>query len=111
MSYQVTSEGGGGVVSARDFVYGSKTLVNNGTFTIGGMSVEVAEQPEQKGCVRAVHGPGCQIVQPVAGEPGKSKFVWLMDCDYKGMIPSSIIEIAMPSAQLQMIECISKLTE
>ena len=110
VSYQVTSEGGGGVVSARDFVYGSKTLVKDGTFTIGGMSVEVAEQPEKKGCVRAVHGPGCQIVQPVAGEPGKSKFIWLMDCDYKGMIPSSIIEIAMPSAQLQMIECISKLT-
>ena len=111
VSYQVTSEGGGGVVSARDFVYGSKTLVKDGIFTIGGMSVEVAEQPEKKGCVRAVHGPGCQIVQPVAGEPGKSKFIWLMDCDYKGMIPSSIIEIAMPSAQLQMIECISKLTE
>ena len=59
--------------------------------------------------MRTVHGPGCQIVQPVVGEPGKSKFIWLMDCDYKGMIPSSIIEIAMPSAQLQMIECIKKL--
>ena len=33
-----------------------------------------------------------------------------MDCDYKGMIPSSIIEIAMPSAQLQMIDCINKLS-
>lgn len=32
-----------------------------------------------------------------------------MDCDYKGMIPSSIVEIAMPSAQLQMVECIKKL--
>ena len=110
VSYQVTSEGGGGVVSARDFVYGSKTLVKDGTFMIGGMSVEVAEQPEVKGCVRASHGPGCQIVQPVDGEAGKSKFIWLMDCNYKGMIPSSIIEIAMPSAQLQMIDCIAKLT-
>ena len=109
VSYQVTSEGGGGVVSARDFVYGSKTLIKDGIFTIGGMSVEVAEQPEKKGCVRAVHGPGCQMVKSVEGEPGKSKFIWLMDCDYKGMIPSSVIEIAMPSAQLQMIDCISKL--
>ena len=39
----------------------------------------------------------------------RCKFVWLMDCDYKGMIPSSIIDIAMPSAQLQMIDCINKL--
>ena len=110
VSYQVTSEGGGGVVSARDFVYGSKTLVKDRTFMIGGMSVEVAEQPEVKGCVRASHGPGCQIVQPVDGEAGKSKFIWLMDCNYKGMIPSSIIEIAMPAAQLQMIDCIAKLS-
>ena len=110
VTYQVTSEGGGGVVSARDFVYGSKTMVKDGTFIIGGMSVEVAEQPEVKGCVRAVHGPGCQKVQPVPGEPGKSKFIWLMDCDYKGFIPTSVIEIAMPAAQMQMIQCIAKLS-
>ena len=109
VSYQVTSEGGGGIVSARDFVYGFKTVIKGGNFAMGGMSVEVADQPEVKGRVRAVHGPGCQIVQPVEGKPGKSKFIWLMDCDYKGMVPSSIIDIAMPSAQLQMIDCISKL--
>merc|ERR1719397_883645 len=68
VTYQVTSEGGGGVVSARDFVYGCKTE-----------------------------------------ESGRCKFVWLMDCDYRGMIPTSFIEIAMPSAQLQMIDCINKL--
>ena len=109
VSYQVTTEGGGGIVSARDFVYGLKTMTKDNTFVIGGMSVEVADQPEQKGHVRAVHGPGCQIVQPVEGEAGKTKFTWLMDCDYKGMIPNSIIEIAMPTAQLQMVDCISKL--
>jgi len=109
VSYQVTAEGGAGLVSARDFVYGSKTLVKDGVFTVGGMSVEVADKPDQKGIVRAVHGPGCQIIEPIEGEPGKSKFTWLMDCNYKGMIPSSVIEIAMPSAQLQMIDCISKL--
>ena len=109
VSYQVTTEGGGGIVSARDFVYGFKTVEKNGTFSMGGMSVEVSDKPEQKGCVRAVHGPGCQIVKPVEGEPGKTNFIWLMDCDYKGMVPTSVIEIAMPSAQLQMIECIEKL--
>ena len=110
VSYQVTTEGGGGIVSARDFVYGFKTMTKDNTFVIGGMSVEMADQPEQKGRVRAVHGPGCQIVHPVEGEAGKTKFTWLMDCDYKGMIPNSIIEIAMPTAQLQMVDCISKLT-
>ena len=39
----------------------------------------------------------------------RCKFVWLMDCDYKGMIPGSVVDIVMPSAQLQMIDCINKL--
>ena len=62
VTYQVTSEGGGGVVSARDFVYGSKSLVSGNKMIIGGLSVTVEEQPEVKGVVRAVHGPGCQMV-------------------------------------------------
>ena len=62
VTYQVTSEGGGGVVSARDFVYGAKKLVSGKKKVVGGMSVVVAEQAEVKGCVRATHGPGCQIV-------------------------------------------------
>ena len=60
---QVTSEGGGGVVSARDFVYGCKTMVSGKKMVIGGLSVVVEEQPEVKGFVRAQHGPGCQIIE------------------------------------------------
>merc|ERR1712029_727998 len=44
VTYQVTSEGGGGVVSARDFVYGAKKLVSGKKKVVGGMSVVVAEQ-------------------------------------------------------------------
>ena len=62
VTYQVTTEGGAGVVSARDFVYGSKILVTGNKMVIGGLSVIVEEQPEVKGIVRAVHGPGCQVV-------------------------------------------------
>merc|ERR1711936_1411774 len=108
VTYQVTSEGGGGVVSARDFVYGCKTLVSGNKKIIGGLSVTVEDQPEVKGVVRATHGPGLQIVEDT-GEADRCKFVWLMDCDYRGMIPTSIIEVAIPSAQLQMIGCINKL--
>ena len=63
VTYQVTSEGGGGVVSARDFVYGCKTLVSGNKKIIGGLSVTVEDQPEVKGVVRATHGPGLQIVE------------------------------------------------
>merc|ERR1712062_341553 len=110
VTYRVTSEGGGGVVSARDFVYGSKTLVKDGAFIIGGLSVMLEDNPEVKGIVRAIHGPGCQMVIDT-GDKDRCEFIWLMDCDYRGMIPTSIVEIAMPLAQLQMIECINKLAE
>jgi len=110
VSYSVTTEGGGGIVSARDFVYGIKSLIRpDGVHVMGGMSVEIAEVPEKKEYVRAWHGPSCQILQPIEGEANKCKFVWLMDCDYKGMILSSIVELAMPVAQLQMVDCIKKL--
>lgn len=109
VTYQVTSEGGGGLVSARDFVYGCQTkVVSANKKIIGGLSLTLSDQPEVAGVVRAVHGPGMQMVEDI-GETDSCRFVWLMDCDYRGMIPTSIIEIAMPNAQLQMIGCINKL--
>merc|ERR1712130_544516 len=77
---------------------------------VGGLSVVIEEQPEVKGIVRANHGAGCQIVVDT-GDSDKCQFIWLMDCDYRGLIPTSIVEIAMPSAQLQMIDCINKLSQ
>ena len=38
----MTSEGGGGMVSARDFVYASKKGYNGKVFVMGGKSVEYA---------------------------------------------------------------------
>ena len=96
------------MVSARDFVYVSKKAYKGPVFVMGGRSVEFKEAPSSGKIVRAVNGPGCQMVSPTEN-PSVVELLWLMDCDYRGMIPTSIIEIAMPSAQLQMIGCINKL--
>ena len=109
VSYAVTAEGAGGLVSARDFVYGGKFMHSGGRFVIGGMSVEIDGQPLEGGKVRAWHGPSCQIVSPVEGVEDRAYFTWLMDCEYRGMIPGSIINIAMSVAQLMMVESINKL--
>ena len=77
----MTTEGGGGVVSARDFVYVSKKGYVGSMFVMGGRSVECKEAPSSGKIVRAVNGPGCQTVTP-AGE-NSCDFLWLMDCDYK----------------------------
>ena len=109
VSYQVTAEGGGGLVSARDFVYGGKAMHRGGKFIVGGMSVEFEGQPGVGEKVRAWHGPSCQIIGPVEGAPGMSSYTWLMDCEYRGMIPGSIINIALPRAQLMMVQSINNL--
>jgi hypothetical protein len=111
VSYQVTAEGGGGLVSARDFVYGGRAAHRGGKFIVGGMSVEFEGEPETGGKVRAWHGPSCQIISPVDGVPDKSSYTWLMDCEYRGMIPGSIINIALPRAQLMMVQSINSLGE
>ena len=51
------------------------------------------------------------MVRPIPGEPNKCQVFWLLDCDYNGMIPSHIMEIAMPLAQIQFADCIRKLAK
>ena len=58
--------------------------------------------------MRAVHGPSCQVIE-AAGEGRRSRYTWLMDCDYRGMMPVRIIDIAMPVAQMRMVESINSL--
>jgi hypothetical protein len=60
-------------------------------------------------CPRAWNGPGAQVVRPLANDANSCEFIWLMDCEYKGWIPSSILELAMPIAQLQFVDCVRKL--
>jgi len=111
ISYQVTADGGGGMVSARDFVYVSKKGYEGEIFVMGGKSVEFKDAPSSSKIVRAVNGPGCQMVTPSAEDTNVCEFMWLMDCDYKGWMPQSVLDIAMPIAQTQFIECVKKLAE
>ena len=113
------------MVSARDFVYASKRGYHGKVFVMGGRSVEYKDAPKSSKIVRAVNGAGCQMVS-ASSEEGVCEFVWLMDCDYKvimflssiilinnyqGWMPQSVLDIAMPIAQTQFIECIRKLAE
>ena len=38
------------------------------------------------------------------------RYTWLIDCDYGGSLPLAIINIAMPVAQMRMVECIKRIT-
>jgi len=109
ISYQITTDAAGGMVSARDFIYLSMVGYEGEDFVMGGKSVEFENGPKNSKIVRAINGPGCQMVKPCPEEPNSCIFVWLMDCEYKGMMLQSILDIALPIAQTSFVECIKKL--
>jgi len=97
VSYFVTISGGpGGMVAARDMVLGGKNAYKNDAFLTCGASFDYPDTPTTPGAVRAYSGPGGTAVKPLPD--GKCEFRWLLDCDYEGMIPRWICDIAMPFA-------------
>jgi len=113
ITYQVTQDSAGGLVSSRDFVYGSKFDYTSGPtgeiFVMGGKSMDYPDAPTVKKIVRAINGPGCQMVIPIEGEEDQCEVIWLMDCDFKGWMPGNILDIAMPVAQTQFFDSLRKL--
>jgi len=107
VSYQIAAEGGGGIVSARDFVNIRYCDILNGVyvcsgssfvyffrhlfflylrrifFFLVGASIVFPDMPPQKGFVRGENGPGCWVMTPVANEPNKCVFQWLLDTNLK----------------------------
>lgn len=111
VTYQVTTEAGpGGVVSARDFIFIAKSEKRGNTWMEGGVSVEYPG-PKTSKIVRAWNHPGGQLVRSISGSPNKCEFTWLMNCEFRGWIPGSILEIAMPQAQIQFVACVRELAK
>ena len=61
--------------------------------------------------VRAWNHPGGQMICPVPGEPNKCEFMWLMNIDFRGWLPGSVMEMAMPQAQLQFAASVKRLSK
>ena len=104
ITYQVTAAAGpGDIVSARDFVLVMKSGTKDDIFARAGCSIEHPSRPEDAKIVRAWNGPTGITIKSLPD--GKCEFRWLMDCDYKGMIPTAVMEIAMPIAQMEFAQC------
>jgi len=111
ISYQLAAEGGGGIVSSRDFVNLRYCDVNEGNFICAGSSIVYPDMPAQKGYVRGENGPGCWLMKPIPNEPNKCIFQWLLDTNLKGWIPQSIIDTALSFAMcdyIRYIRCYAK---
>jgi len=108
ISYQVTTDAAGGMVSSRDFVYLYKIGWEGQSWAMGGQSVEYVDAPKASGIVRAINGPGLQMVTPTEMNDW-CEIVWLMDVEYKGMMLQKILDIALPMACTTYMECLRTL--
>jgi len=111
ISYQVAAEGGGGIVSSRDFVTLRRCDVHNGVYVCAGTSILYPDMPAQKGYVRGENGPGCWVMTPIPNEPNKCIFQWVLDTNLKGWIPQTIIDTALSFAMfdyIRYVRCYAK---
>ncbi|XP_013387119.1 stAR-related lipid transfer protein 3-like isoform X1 [Lingula anatina] len=93
--YNIAAEAAGGMVSARDFVNLRCWKEMNGMMISVSKGVTHPDMPEQKKYVRGENGPGCWVFKAVPGDPNKSEFVWIVNTNLKGWLPTYLIDQAM----------------
>jgi len=108
VSYLVTMAGGPrDMVAARDIIMGGKSAFKNDAFLTCGQSVDFPNSPTTPRAVRAFSGPNGTAVKALSDS--QCEFRWLLDCDYEGMVPRWLCDIAMPFALSLFVESVRTL--
>ncbi|XP_055972638.1 steroidogenic acute regulatory protein, mitochondrial [Sorex fumeus] len=100
ITHELTAESAGNLVGPRDFVSVRCAKRRGSTCVLAGMATEFGDMPEQKGVIRAEHGPTCMLLRPVTGSPSKTKLTWLLSIDLKGWLPKTIINQVLSQTQV-----------
>ncbi|XP_046570386.1 stAR-related lipid transfer protein 3-like isoform X2 [Haliotis rubra] len=111
VSYNVAAEGGGGLITSRDFVTVRHWGVKDGTYMSAGIATTHPEMPPQKKYVRGENGPGGWGFKPVPGEPDQCIFVWLLNTNLKGWLPQKLIDQSLSTVCLDMLAHVRKRAE
>ncbi|MCI4384648.1 hypothetical protein PGIGA_G00041310 [Pangasianodon gigas] len=100
VTHEVSAGKAGNLIGQRDFLSVRHSLKTKRCIYLGGAATHLEAFPPQPGFIRAEDGPTCIIIQPSPGCAGKSKFTWLLNMDVKGWLPKSLVNQALPQAQL-----------
>ncbi|XP_040885107.1 steroidogenic acute regulatory protein [Toxotes jaculatrix] len=100
VTHEVSSETAGNLIGQRDFLSVRHSCKQKSSVYLGGAAIQLESFPPQAGFVRAEDGPTCIIIQALDGDTRKSRFTWLLNMDVKGWLPKSIVNQALPRAQL-----------
>lgn len=91
ITYQVSEEGAGGLVSSRDFVNLRHWAHIENTYVIACVKCEHPKLPPSK-FVRAENGPGGYVVESIPNEDNKCRIIWLINPNLNVKIPKFILD-------------------
>ncbi|KAM3868693.1 steroidogenic acute regulatory protein, mitochondrial-like [Diretmus argenteus] len=100
VTHEVSAETAGNLIGQRDFLSVRHSCKHKSCIHLGGAATQLESFPPQKGFVRAEDGPTCIIIEALADDARRSRFTWLLNMDVKGWLPKSIVNQALPRAQL-----------
>ncbi|XP_010578307.1 PREDICTED: steroidogenic acute regulatory protein, mitochondrial-like [Haliaeetus leucocephalus] len=104
VTHEVTAPSPGNLVGQRDFVSVRHRGRRETAVYLVGTTTHVEPLPLQEGCIRAESRLSCIVLQPLAGDPDRTRFTWLLSMDLKGWIPTSVINRVLPQSQADFIE-------
>uniref|UniRef100_A0A8D0F3V8 Steroidogenic acute regulatory protein, mitochondrial n=1 Tax=Strix occidentalis caurina TaxID=311401 RepID=A0A8D0F3V8_STROC len=104
VTHEVTSPSPGNLVGQRDFVSVRHCGRRETAIYLVGTATHVEPLPLQDGCIRAESRLSCIVLQPLAGDPGRTRLTWLLSMDLKGWIPASVINRVLPQSQADFIK-------
>ncbi|XP_009554282.2 steroidogenic acute regulatory protein, mitochondrial [Cuculus canorus] len=104
VTHEVTAPSPGNLVGQRDFVSVRHCRRRETAIYLVGTSTHIEPLPLQEGCIRGESRLSCIVLQPLAGDPGRTHFTWLLSMDLKGWIPASVTNHVLPQSQADFIK-------
>ncbi|ELV09832.1 steroidogenic acute regulatory protein, mitochondrial isoform X1 [Tupaia chinensis] len=108
ITHELAAETAGNLVGPRDFVSVRCAKRRGSTCVLAGMATHFGAMPEQRGVIRAEHGPTCMVLHPLAGSPSKTQLTWLLNIDLKGWLPKTIINQVLSQTQVDFAQHLRK---
>ncbi|NWI91302.1 STAR protein, partial [Pitta sordida] len=133
VTHEVTAPSPGNLVGQRDFVSVRHRRRRDTAIYLVGTATHAEPLPPQQGCIRAESRLSCIVLQPLAGDPGRTRLTWILSMDLKasaspgaqrgcllpgsqqdqtgdvpslpqGWIPAAVLNRVLPQSQAEFLE-------
>ncbi|XP_027566898.1 steroidogenic acute regulatory protein, mitochondrial-like [Pipra filicauda] len=104
VTHEVTTPSPGNLVGRRDLVSVRHRGRRGAATYLVGTATRAEPLPPQEGCIRAESRLSCIVLQPLAGDPGRTRLTWLLSMDLKGWIPTAVLHRVLPQSQADFLE-------